>query len=492
MKAFRAFIAKIQFNFKRFQKFLASRGKKVTAYVDRNPNKSFYIAIAILVLLIVVSNIVGAPKVATKKDAAQVKSVQLYSVGSAPRMNVLAKIEKSGVITISAQTPGIVSYINATLGQVVGRGQNVLGLSSNYQGGNTASLSRQLAQTQYQNALDTQQIQKDIIGSQRELAQKADTNADQMRQITYQSITATQDLVNLNSEIVAGIDSSIAYLVSTNVGGANDAMILSTKQLKSQFLAGLSGAKQGLALAQLTSPDGTTAAILSDLGRDTATRSLDLQEKMIALSLEISRIQLSIAQVVEGMMFPVSPFAGTVERIFVHVGEAVNPGTPLVEISGDATTKPTIAVAYVSADIARSVSKLEESTIRINSTTSFTAKPMYVSTQAVSGSLYAVYFAIPAEHASATTNNGYVTVELPIGYMNTSAAVPYIPIDSVYQTKDASYVYVERNGKAESLTLELGNVYGSFVEVKKGLSANDKVIVNRNVIAGDKVTGMSK
>jgi hypothetical protein len=109
-------------------------------------------------------------------------------------------------------------------------------------------------------------------------------------------------------------------------------MILSTKELKVQFLAGLNGAKQGLALAQLTSPDSTTAATLSDLGRDVATKSLDLQEKMIALGLEISKIQLSIAQVVEGMMYPAAPFSGTVERIFVHVGEAVNSGMPLMEI----------------------------------------------------------------------------------------------------------------------------------------------------------------
>ena len=492
MKAFRAFIAKIQIGFKKFQKFLSLRGKKVTVYVDRNPNKSFYIAIGLLLVLIVISNFLGTPKVATKKEAEVAKEVQLYAIGTAPRMRVLAQVEKSNVITISAQAPGVVSYINASVGATVGRGQNLLGLSSNYQGGNASSLGRQLAETQYKHAQDTQQIQKDIIGSQRELAQKADTNADQMRAITYASIESTQGLVNLNTEIITGLDASIANLVSTNVGGANDSLILSTKELKSQFLAGLNGAKQGLALAQLTSPDGTTAATLSDLGRDTATRSLDLQEKMIALGLEISRIQLQIAQVVEGMMYPVSPFGGTIERIFVHVGDAINPGMPLVEISGDATNKPTIAIAYVSGDVAQAVSKTEESTIHINTTTTFMARPMYVSTQAVSGSLYAVYFAVPAEFANNVPDNGFVQVDLPIGYMGTTAVAPYIPIDSVYQTKDASYVYVERNGKAESITLELGNVYGSYVEVKKGLSANDKVIINRNVIAGDKVVGAAK
>jgi hypothetical protein len=164
----------------------------------------------------------------------------------------------------------------------------------------------------------------------------------------------------------------------------------------------------------------------------------------------------------------------------------------LWKFAGNTNQKSTIAVAYVSGDVARLVSKIEESIIHINNTTMFSARPMYVSTQAVNGSLYAVYFAIPAEYAGSIADNGYVSVELPIGYMSTTAAIPYIPIDSVYQTKDASFVYVERNGEAVSVSVELGNVFGSFVEVRTGLAASDRVIVNRNVIAGDKVAGMTK
>lgn len=492
MKTIRGIFSAIRTKFLQVRKFFSGRGKQVGRYVDANPYRSFYIALGVLVLLIVVSNILGTPNVAPKKEAAIVKDVQLYTIGTSPKMSVLAQVEKSGVLTITALTPGVVSYITPALGQSVSRGQNLLGLSSNYQGGNTASLSRQLAQTQYQNAVDTEKLQKEIIGAQRELAQKSDLNADQMRLITNQSISATQGLVSLNSEIITGFDASIADLEATNVGGSNDALILSTKQLKSQFVAGLNAAKQGLAIAELTSPDGTTAATLSDLGRDAATRQLDLQEKMIALGIEIAKIQLQIAQVVEGMMYPAAPFAGTVERIFVKVGEAVNQGTPLFQLAGDSTKKSVIAVAYVSADVAGKVSKTEESVIRINGVKALSALPIYVSREAVSGSLHAVYYVIPPEFAAKVTENGFISIELPIGYMSTTAAAPFIPIDSVYQTKDANFVYVERSGKAESISVDLGNVFGSYVEVTRGLSASDKVIVNRNIIAGDRVKGMVK
>ena len=62
-----------------------------------------------------------------------------------------------------------------------------------------------------------------------------------------------------------------------------------------------------------------------------------------------------------------------------------------------------------------------------------------------------------------------------------------IPIDSVYQTQEKAYVLVNNKGKAETKTLELGSVYGSYVEVRSGLTSDDQIILDRNVVADDKV-----
>jgi hypothetical protein len=313
-------------------------------------------------------------------------------------------------------------------------------------------------------------------------------NADELRDITDKSIAETNALITLNDEIIVSLDASIASLESTNVGGVNDALILSTKQMKSQFLSGTNMARQGLRLSEFSASGDKTPAQLSNMQKDVAIRQLELQEKMVDMSIEISAIQLKIAQVVEGMMYPSAPLTGIVERVFVKVGEAVNPGAPLVQLSG-ASTKSIMAVAYVSAAVAQNISKVEDSTVGINGAVSFKARPVYVSREAVNGSLHAIYYVIPPDYAGNVTENGFITVELPIGYADSGVSIPYIPIDAVYQTKEANFVYLNKDGIAQSVTIGLGEVFGSFVEVTSGLSHGDSVIVNRNIISGDKVTG---
>lgn len=64
---------------------------------------------------------------------------------------------------------------------------------------------------------------------------------------------------------------------------------------------------------------------------------------------------------------------------------------------------------------------------------------------------------------------------------------PFVPLDSVYQTVDSAYVYILKNGKAVSTKVDLGSVYGGYVEVLKGVTDGDHVILSRTVINGDSV-----
>lgn len=489
MKALRGIFSGIQKIFRRVSAFFASGRSRISRYVDTNPYRSFYAVLGILFALIVLSNWVGTPKIEQKREAAVVKDVTLFTIGTAPKTKVLARVEKSGVVTVTALAPGVVSYIRPSVGSQVSPGQNLIGLSSNYQGGNTSSLSRQLAEVQYKNAKDTKDLQKDIIRIQKELAEKADANADELRAITDKSISETNDLITINGQILSSLDATILEYEQTNVNGANDDAILGQRQLKTQFLSAMNMARQGLRMAEYGASGDKPPAALSNLQKDAALRQLELQEKMTDMQLEIAGISLSIARTVEAMMYPAAPFSGTVERIFVKPGQAVNPGTPLMVISGDPANKPIIAVAHVSRDVAAIVSKTEASIISINGTTSLKAYPMYVSTDAVSGTLHAVQYLIPPDYARLVTENGFITIDIPVGAAGAGSAVPYIPIDAVYQTKDDDYVYVARDGIAVSVTIELGDVIGSYVEVKKGLQTSDAVIANRNIIAGDAVAG---
>lgn len=461
--------------------------KQTFAFIDKRPFASFFIILGIFFILIVLSNILGAPKKVTKQQTPEAKQVTIYKIGGTPKMAVEAHVEKTGVIHLAALTPGVVWSISKDVGQHFVKGEPLLSLSSNYQGGNTAYLQRQLAQSQYQHALDTFDIQKDLISKGRDIVNKGSDNEGDLRDITNASLGELQSLIDLNTDILSSLDTNIANLEALNVGGANDALILSTKELKSQFLAANNGAKQGLRLSQFSGASDKPPAELSNMQKDLAIKQLDLQEKMLTLNMEMTKIQLSIAQVVEAMMYPAAPFNGTVERVFVKVGEQVNPGTELMVLTQDIESDPTTAVAFVSSEIARKVSRTEPSIIHIGQDT-VKQLPSFITHDAIQGPLYGVFFTIPDEFAGKLTEKGSIQIEIPLGYADSTSIAPFVPIDAVYQTKDQSYVFVASNGIAEAKPIVLGAVYGSFVAVENGLSDKDQVIVDRNVIAGDSVS----
>lgn len=471
--------------FKNLKKRFGNTKKKTLIWVDKNPLRAFFVILGILVLLIIISSFLRRPP-EVKKATLPPKKVEVYQIGTAPKVAVSAQVEKSQVIQITALTGGVVQTIYKHEGEEAGRGETLIGLSSNYQGGNSFSLQRQLAGVEYQNASDTFQAQKDLIQKQRDLANKGDENADQLRDITAKSIDETKNAISANDNILSTLDSNIASLEANPPTPSNDAMILSAKQLRSQFISANNGAKAALRNAEFQASGDKPPAQLSDIQKDVMLRQLDLQEKTLALSKEASRIQLQIAQVNEALMFPDAPFAGVVQRVFVKEGQSVSPGTPLMVIAGDSSADPVTAVAYVSREIAQKISQLEQSTLHIGSET-YSAFPTFVSQEAIQGTLYGVYFLLPDELNSKVSEKGYIQIDLPIGYYDTASAAPFLPIDVVYQTREQDYVFVVKNGKAVGRKVTLGQVYGSFVEVKSGLARGDQVIESRTVISGDKV-----
>src|SRR5581483_2311973 len=103
-------------------------------------------------LVIILGRILNQPKT-TPTPAPQPKSVQLYSIGQAPKVMFEAKVEKAGTIKIVAQTSGIVQSISVKEGSNVNKGQELISLSTNYQGDSAPGVQAQIAQNQYQNVL---------------------------------------------------------------------------------------------------------------------------------------------------------------------------------------------------------------------------------------------------------------------------------------------------------------------------------------------------
>lgn len=466
------------------QKFRKFAKKKTTAFykdlivrIRKHPLPSFFTSLGILLVFIILANVLGAPKVDTANQKPLVKQVSAYHIGSAPKIALSAKINKSGVITIVAQSAGVVSSIDVAEGDSVYKGTTLVDLSTNYQGGDAGSIQVQMAQAQYNNVQDTFDEQMDLINRQRDVATASATTANDLRSISSQSIGETNDVISQDQAII----DSLTQTINTS---ADPATVATAKQMKAQMQAGMNQLSEAVRQTQYQTDTTQMPALLTDLQKQITLKQLDIQEKGLKLNREISGLQLNLANVTAALMHPASPVNGTVERVFVNQGQAVTPGTTIAVIK--ANTVATTAVVTVPGNIAKTISHIEPSVLHIGDTT-ISELPRFVSTEATDGSNYTAIYDIPAEKQKDLTSTGYITIDVPLGGADTDSTIPFIPIDSVYQSEDSAYIYVIKNGKAQSRSVQLGNVFGRFVEVKQGLQDGDQVITDRNIIAGDSV-----
>lgn len=458
--------------------------KKTFVYIQRKPFTSFFAVLGLFLLLMIVGNLLFSPKAAITNDNKAPKQVSIYKLGSAPTLTYEGKVEKSGVIKIVSQMSGIVNAINVYEGQEVGKGTVLISLATNYQGGNALSISRQIAQTQYQTSKDTFDTQKDIIAKQRENANNNKENTDLLRNISIQSTSDTQALFDLNRTIVDSISQNIKNLESTNVGGINDAAILQSKQSLSQFQSAMNQTSSAFRNLQVQTSD--TSNSIANNSYDVALKQLDLQQKALEMNLQISRLSYNMALVNEANMYPASPFAGVVDKIFVKVGENVQSGTMLASLSG--FDQHTEIVVNVPENVAKNISAFEPSILTIGNK-EISMMPTYVSKDATNGVLYSVIYQLDDSFSSSLTNLSFIKVKLAIGVADTTNIDPFIPLDSVVQTQEESYVYiVDDKNTARVKKIKLGQIQGRYVEVLEGLPNDSQIILDRNVIEGDKVS----
>lgn len=455
--------------------------KKTVVFTRRRPFLSFFLALGILFLLIVGGNIISGlqKKPETRKEI--VKEVKAYTVGESPKVALQAEVNQEGTIQIVAQTPGIVQEIYVAEGDHVNRAQAIVSLSSNYQGGNAPGLQAQLAGAQYKNVKETYDTQKEIIAKQREVTEKTSNNTEELRKISENSREETSNLLNLNETILNTLSDNVTELQQN---GATEAQILAAQSQQAQAQAGVNQLRSALRGLEYQVNTDNPPTQLANLQKDISLKQLDIQEKALALSRESSKIQYNLALVQAAMMRPSSPFSGTVERILVTPGQAVNPGTPIAIISSD-NPKATLAM-LVPFEIATNISRAEPSTLTIGRTT-LKLTPSYVSTVATNELLYTVLYTLPEEYINKVSDNSFIAVEAPLANATRSGVHPFIPIDSVFQSQNASYVFIAKNSRVESRKVELGNVYGSFVEVLNGISDGDQIIESRNIVTGEKV-----
>jgi len=377
-----------------------------------------------------------------------------------------------------------VQTVNIANGNKVAKGQQLFSLATNYQGDNAPAVQSQIAQAQYQNVLDTFDKQKDAINKQKDIANITHDNFSDQQTIATQSANNTTSLINANQTV---LDSLNQQLTNDRSSSAAQETIVSEETQINQLQNGQNQLRQALSNLQEQTDNAKPPGKLADTQKDLTLEQLDIQEKSLELNKEVTKLQSELASVNEDTMNPTSPVDGMVERIFVHVGQQVSQGTELAVISATSGNSQTIAIANVPQQIAQHVSRLEDSTLYLNGS-AYALKPSYVSSEATDGLLYSIFYAIPTDETSFVTDSQYVSVDIPVGSPNTGAAVPFVPIDAIYQTQDENYLLVDRANKAGVRKVTIGNVFGSYIEITNGLKSGDQIILDRNVMAGDKVS----
>jgi multidrug efflux pump subunit AcrA (membrane-fusion protein) len=474
---------------KSFLAFLYRIYKKFTAILIHHPERSFFSLIGVLFILIIIGNLINRPPTIKSNPSVAPKIVTVYNVGSAPKINLIAKISKTGVINIVAQSGGIVQAIYKTEGDKVNRGDWIVWLSTNYQGGTLPTVTRQIAQKNLEFTETNYQTQKDMIVKQRDIADKVKGQTDALRNITNLSIADTEAAVSADQDVLNNLNSQIASLEAANTNHTNDTLILQAKQGIAGVLAGLSSLNTATRTAQYQGSSDNEPAKMAQTQHDLTIEQLDIQDKSIDLNREIARLNLLIAQISESLVYPTSPVTGTIERINVKIGDSVSPGTTIATITGDSIT--TQAEVSLPKEMADNVSRLEKSTLYINGKT-LEIIPSYISHEATNGTLNTILYDIPDEFSKIVVNGSSITAEIPVGLVNTTSIIPYVPLDALFETQQEAYLFVvSTNGKNETIAQSRkvipGQIYGDFVEIPKGLKNGDHIILDRSVIDGEKI-----
>lgn len=456
--------------------------KKSTSYIKKHPLSSFFISIGLLFFVILVGNYVNRP-IQTNTSKPPIKHVAIYKRNQKPMVTYQALIEKTGVIKIMSSQTAIVGSVQVKNGEKVTQGQPLFSLVNNYSGGNSAAISEQIANEQNQEFDNTYPLQLDAIQQQENIANINLNNFNMQQSIASQSAVQTTSLTNSNQSLL----NSLNQQIQADQSNGTPASTITTLQAQVNELQQTQYTLQS-SLSTLSNQLNTqgTQVNLANAQHYLTIEQLQTQESALNLNKNVMQLQAQLADIAFENMNPVSPVDGTIQRVYVNPGDTVTTSTVLAVVS--ANTHVTTAVVSVPQDIAQSASRIDQSLLTIGGNI-YPIKPYFVTSEATDGDLYAMYYAIPDMASDVLTDGEYISISIPVGSSITGSINPYIPIDAVYQTPTDNYIMVIKNGRAISRNVTLGQIFGDYTEITSGLKPGDQVILDRTIVAGDRVSG---
>jgi RND family efflux transporter MFP subunit len=191
-------------------------------------------------------------------------------------------------------------------------------------------------------------------------------------------------------------------------------------------------------------------------------KSTELQKKQIQKQLRSTSLK--------------APFAGVVTKKMIDLGSVVGPGTQLVEITDISSLKLTVSVPE------RDILKFKNGQV-VNVTADVYGNKMFqgkvTNVGVVGDKAHNFKVQITVSNAKQELRAGmYGNVRL---LNSKSVNALAIPRKALIGSSKSPRVYVVRNGKAKLISFTAGTSDGDYVEVVKGLSKNDLIVVKGQV-----------
>lgn len=465
-----------------------SAGKKwSTNQLKKRPFVSFLAVLGLLLVLIAVGSFIRTPEPETAETTPTPTTVQVFEPGATPRLTMSGTVEKSGIFVVTAQTGGIVQKINVTEGSSISRGDKLVSLSTNYTGGSTATVQRQIASRNYQFSAETYETQKQIIAERREIAENTLDASEETRELTRRSIDETETQLEYNRDLLEYFDEQIEWL--EELGATNDFDMLRTlKASRLQYTATIATLKTALRTSQAAADASGPDAQKAENTRDLTLKQLEIEERTLDLNKDIAALNVKLARISESLLYPASTCDGIVEQVFVNVGESVSPGTPIALIR--ANSRQAEINVSLPLSLATQVSRIEPTLMTVGDM-EYELYPVVITLETATGTLGNIKYVLPPSADSEIGNNETIAVSVPLDVIGTSVETTIIPLDAVYQTANNTYVYVlqetEQGSVAAVREVQTGEVSGNYVTITSGLPADTRVIVTRGVTADEPI-----
>ncbi len=210
-----------------------------------------------------------------------------------------------------------------------------------------------------------------------------------------------------------------------------------------------------------------------------------IQERSVELAHDTAQLQAAQASAAVALSKTVAPLGGRLEEVTVRVGDYVQAGKVLAVLKTN-TTDDIQITAHIGAERASHIDVTAKITALYKGQI-IPLKIIHFSQNSTGGEAYTLTFSASKDELANINDGSFIEIKLPLD----SDKDVLVPLDSVHFSTDTAEVYVVKKNNedlvAELKTVTLGEVVGSYVIVMDGLEKDAKIIMDRNILNGEKI-----